>query len=84
MRDYEVFYKNGTVENCSAADHTELADKLFDGKEEELINQVKLLKWSTGAMIYTQDPAEDKINSEITTADTNPYGWRNEGGMKKS
>jgi hypothetical protein len=81
MREYEVFYKDGNTVNCSAADRKELAQQLFNGNEKELIEKVKLLKWSTGAMVYTQDPAEEKINSEITTADANPYGWRNEGGL---
>ncbi|WKV13950.1 hypothetical protein [Marivirga harenae] len=81
MREYEVFYKDGTTVNCSAEDRKNLADQLFHGNDDELIDKVKLLKWSTGAMIYTQDPAEEKINSEITTADANPYGWRNESGL---
>jgi hypothetical protein len=82
MREYEVFYKDGTTVNCEATDQRDLIDQLFEGKEEKLKEKVKLLKWSTGTMIYTQDPTEDKINSEITTADANPYGWRNEGGLK--
>ncbi|WP_375580604.1 hypothetical protein ABWH96_06125 [Marivirga tractuosa] len=81
MREYEVFYKDGTTVNCNAADKNDMVDQLFNGNEKELIEKVKLLKWSTGAMVYTQDPAEEKINSEITTADANPYGWRNEGGL---
>lgn len=83
MREYEVFYKDGTTVNCNAEDQKDLVRKLFAGDEQELINKVKLLKWSTGTMLYTQDPAEEKINSEITTADTNPYGWRNESGLKR-
>jgi hypothetical protein len=81
MREYEVFYKDGTTVNCNAADKNDMVDQLFNGNEKELIEKVKLLKWSTGAMVYTQDPAKEKINSEITTADANPYGWRNEGGL---
>lgn len=83
MREYEVYYKDGTTINCNAADKKDLVNQLFNGEEKALINKVKLLKWSTGTMVYTQDPAEEKINAEITTADTNPYGWRNESGLKR-
>ncbi|SMG46008.1 hypothetical protein SAMN05661096_03208 [Marivirga sericea] len=83
MREYEVFYKDGSTVNCDANDQQDLLDQLFDGKEEKLIEKVKLLRWSTGTMIYTKDPAKEKINSEITTADANPYGWRNEGDIEK-
>jgi hypothetical protein len=83
MREYEIFYKDGTTANCDAADQNDLVDQLFDGNEKELIDKVKLLKWSTLTMMYTKDPAEEKINSQITTADANPYGWRNEGDIDK-
>ena len=82
MREYEVFFKDGTTVNCNAADKNDLVEQLFNGKENELLERVKLLKLTTGTMVYTQDPAEEKINAEITTADANPYGWRNEGGLK--
>lgn len=82
MREYEIFYKNGETKNCQAEDKKDLIEKMFEGDEEVLLETVKLLKWSTGTMLYTQDPAQDKINSEITTADANPYGWRNEGELK--
>jgi hypothetical protein len=81
MREYQVFYKDGTTVDCNAADKKDLIEQLFEGKEAILLEKVKLLKWTTGTMVYTQDPAEEKIDSEITTADANPYGWRNEGGI---
>ncbi|ADR21501.1 hypothetical protein MATR_08700 [Marivirga tractuosa] len=82
MREYEVFYKDGTTVNCSAEDKTDLIKQLFGGSDNKFIDEVKLLKWTTGAMVYTQDPSHNKIDSEITTADANPYGWRNEGELK--
>lgn len=84
MREYEVFYKDGTTVICNAADKKDLVNQLFDGKENKMIEEVKLLKWATGTMVYTQDPSKDKIDSEMTTADANPYGWRNEGGLNRN
>ncbi|MEM9857433.1 MAG: hypothetical protein AAF843_08760 [Bacteroidota bacterium] len=78
MREYEVCYKDGTSQEIEVADRKELVNRLFNGSEDKLKNQVVLLKWQTANMFFTEDVASGKIESQITTADVNPYGWRNE------
>lgn len=83
MRDYQIFYKNGTAKNYQCEGKKDLIDQLFEGDEKQLIARVKLLKWESANMFYSEDPSEAKVDSQITTADANPYGWRNEGDIEK-
>jgi hypothetical protein len=78
MREYQIFFKNGKTQDFSCEGKKDLIEKLFEGDEDKLIAEVKLLKWESGAMFYSEDPSEAKVNSQITTADTNPYQWRNQ------
>ncbi len=83
MREYQIYYKSGDAKEFSCEGRADLINKLFDGDEEKLIEEVKLLKWETSAMFFSEDPATGKVDSQITTADSNPYGWRNEGDLDK-
>ena len=83
MRDYSVHYKNGEVTEVEVSGREELVKVLFNGSEAKLKDEVELLRWQSTTMVYTEDVATGKIDSEITTADTNPYGWRNEGAKFK-
>lgn len=82
MREYQIHYKNGETKDFNCEGRKDLIDRLFDGDEEKLKAQVQLLRWETSAMFFSEDPASGKVESQITTADSNPYGWRNEGDIK--
>ncbi|WP_144606275.1 hypothetical protein [Algoriphagus algorifonticola] len=79
MREYQIHYKNGKTKQIQFAGREDLLKKLFDGDEEKLKAEVNLLRWESSAMFFTEDPQTGKVESQITTADTNPYGWRREG-----
>lgn len=82
MRDYSVHYKNGEVKEIEVTGRKDLLDTLFQGSEDRLKAEVSMLKWKTANMFFTENVAAGKIDSEITTADANPYGWRNEGSLQ--
>ena len=77
MNDYTVIYKDGKTKELECAGKKELIEILFDGQENIFKDTVAKLKWSTISMRYIEDVATGKIDSEITSADVNPYGWRN-------
>ncbi|MDX1373693.1 MAG: hypothetical protein R3321_14565 [Nitrososphaeraceae archaeon] len=79
MRDYTIHYKDGHTEEIEVAGKKELIDKLFNGDEDKFKSEVVMLRWQSSNMFFTEDVTKGTINSEITTADANPYGWRNEG-----
>ncbi len=79
MREYQIHYKNGKTEYVTCEGRDDLLEKIFDGDEEKLKDEVKMLRWKSSTMFFTEDPQTGKVESQITTADTNPYGWRREG-----
>ena len=79
MRDYTIHYKDGHTANIEVADKKELIEILFNGEEEKLKEQVEMLRWETANMYFSEEVHSGKVTSQITTADANPYGWRNEG-----
>jgi len=81
MRDYTVHFHNGDTKDLEVADKKELIEILFDGSEEKFKEEVDMLKWQSANMFFTEEVSSGKVNSEITTADANPYGWRNEGDL---
>ncbi|MFZ6052493.1 hypothetical protein [Halocola ammonii] len=76
MTDYTIIYKDGKTEQLECAGKKELIEILFDGQEKSFKDKVSSLKWSTISMRYIEDVETGKIDSEITSADVNPYGWR--------
>jgi hypothetical protein len=83
MREYVIHYKNGDSKDFKCEGRADLINKLFNGDEEKLKAEVKLLKWESANMFFSEDPSIGKVDSQITTADANPYGWRNEGDIKR-
>jgi len=81
MRDYTVHYNNGDSKQLEVADKKELIEILFSGDEQKFKSEVKLLKWKTADMFYTEEVDTGKVSSALHTADANPYGWRNEGDL---
>ena len=79
MRDYTIHYHDGHTQDIEVADKKELIEKLFNGDEEKFKQEVDRLRWQSANMFYTEDIDSGEVTSEITTADANPYGWRNEG-----
>ena len=76
MRDYTIIYKDGTSKNIECADKSDLIKELFDGSEEKFKEKVVRLMWNTLTMRYVEDVASSEVNAELTSADVNPYGWR--------
>lgn len=78
MKEYRVIYKGlKKSEEVMVPDKKALIRVLFDGDETKFRSEVKSLVWSTCGMQYVEDIQNEKIHAEITTADVNPYGWRN-------
>jgi len=76
MNDYLIVYRNGKTQPVSCPDRKSLIDTYFKGDESLFKKEVQLLKWSTLTMMYSEDTSQEKINAEVSTADSNPYGWR--------
>ncbi len=74
MRDYRVSYVDGKSERIEVVDKTELIERLFDGSEERFKELVSVLEWRSANMFFAEDVATGKIDSQIITADINPYG----------
>ena len=78
MRDYTINYKDGKTKEIEVVDKSELIEILFEGSEKKLKAEVKSLQWRTLTLFFVEDVATGDIQSQMVTADTNPYGWRNE------
>ncbi|WP_375563059.1 hypothetical protein ACE193_11220 [Bernardetia sp. OM2101] len=73
-----VVYKNGETKDLEAQNRADLIIKYFDGNEQKFKDEIKLLRWQQGTVSYTQNIENGKMDESVATADTNPYGWRNE------
>ena len=73
-----VVYKNGETKDLEAQNKADLIAEYFGGSEETFKEKVKLMRWQQGTVSYTEDVENNRIDENIATADTNPYGWRNE------
>ncbi|WP_291722268.1 hypothetical protein [Bernardetia sp.] len=73
-----IVYKNGETKDLEAQNKADLIAEYFEGSKEKFENEVKLLRWQQGTVSYTEDVEHGKIDEHIASADTNPYGWRNE------
>ena len=77
MKEYLIVYKNGETTKVNCADKESLVDEYFEGDKEKFKNEVERLIWSSLSIHYVEDVQKEEIDTEITTADVNPYGWRN-------
>ncbi len=82
MRDYTIHFKDGHTESMEVAEKQELIEVLFDGDEDQFRSKVETLRWQSANMFFKEDVETGEIDSQITTADANPYGWRNEGNKE--
>ncbi|PIY08722.1 MAG: hypothetical protein COZ18_10775 [Flexibacter sp. CG_4_10_14_3_um_filter_32_15] len=73
-----VIYKNGKMKDLEAQNRTDLIITHFEGNEQKFKDEVKLLRWQQGTVSYTENIENGKTDENVATADTNPYGWRNE------
>ncbi len=78
MRDYQVHFKDGTTKEIEVGGRKELIDLLFNGSEQKLKDKVSMLTWGSVNMSFSENVQSGKVESTITTADVNPYGWRSE------
>ncbi|MTI21163.1 hypothetical protein E1176_09045 [Fulvivirga sp. RKSG066] len=76
MREYTIVYKSGKSEMIECADKAELIKYHFANDKTKFKNEVSRLMWNTLTMRYVEDIASEKIDAEISSADINPYGWR--------
>jgi len=77
MKEYTVFFHNGDERKISCSGKKELVKIVSDGDEKLFKEKVDRIIWSTTAMHYVEDVKTNTVNSQITSADVNPYGWRN-------
>ncbi|MEP0986447.1 hypothetical protein [Ekhidna sp.] len=77
MKEYTIIYKNKPSEVVAAAGRLDLIKIQFDGDENRFKQDVKKLVWDELSMQCVLDIASDQINAQLSTADINPYGWRN-------
>jgi hypothetical protein len=73
-----VVYKNGETKDLEAQNKADLIAAYFEGNEQKFKDEVKLLRWQQGTVNYTENVESGDMDKNIATADTNPYGWRNE------
>ncbi|WP_425392382.1 hypothetical protein [Ekhidna sp.] len=77
MKEYTIVYKNKPSEEVAAVGKHELIKSHFEGDEKKFENEVSKLIWNELTMQCVLDVSENKVISQIFTADVNPYGWRN-------
>ncbi|WP_338762231.1 hypothetical protein WAF17_17210 [Bernardetia sp. ABR2-2B] len=73
-----VVYKNGETKDLEAQNKADLIVTHFEGNRQKFKDEVKLIRWQQGTVSYTEDVENGEMDENIATADTNPYGWRNE------
>ena len=73
-----VVYKNGETKDLEAQNKADLIVEYFEGNEQKFKDEVKLIRWQQGTVSYSEDVEKGEMDESIATADTNPYGWRNE------
>lgn len=73
-----VVYKNGETKDLEAQNRADLLITHFEGNEQKFKDEVKLLRWQQGTVSYTENVESGQMDESVATADTNPYGWRNE------
>ncbi|WP_338793034.1 hypothetical protein V9L05_11885 [Bernardetia sp. Wsw4-3y2] len=73
-----VVYKNGETKDLEAQNKADLIVEYFEGNRQKFKDEVKLIRWQQGTVSYSEDIENGEIDENIATADTNPYGWRNE------
>ncbi len=76
MKEYTVVYKDGSTKEIACQDKADLINNHFENSEEKFKNEVVRLMWNTLTMRYVEDVAAGKVNAELSSADVNPYGWR--------
>ena len=77
MKEFRVIYKNKPSELVASPGRKELIKDLYGGNESQFKNEVDKLVWDELSMQCVWDVQEDKVTSQLFTADVNPYGWRN-------
>ncbi len=77
MKEFTVIYRNGDSKTINAPDKSVLIQDHFEGDQKKFRNEVSRLIWSSLSMHFVEDIDSKQKHAEITTADVNPYGWRN-------
>ncbi|WP_424961756.1 hypothetical protein [Ekhidna sp.] len=77
MKEYTIIYRNRQSEEVAAHGKSDLIKHHFDGDEDKFKNEVEKLVWNELSMQCVLDVSKDKVQSQLFTADVNPYGWRN-------
>ncbi len=77
MKDYTIYYKNGNNELVTYQDKATLIKTHFNGNIHKFKREVARLTWQTLTMQYIEDVQNGECHAQLSTADINPYGWRN-------
>jgi len=75
---FTVVYKDDKTEDLEAQNKADLILKYFDNEEQEFKNKVKLIRWQQDTTNYSENIENGQTEQSVESADTNPYGWRNE------
>ena len=77
-----VVYKNGETKELDAQNKADLILEYFDNNEQEFKNKVKLIRWQQDTVHYSENIENGETHESVQSADTNPYGWRNEASQE--
>ena len=79
MPTFTVTYKNGEAEDLEAFSRDDLIKQHFDDSDSHLKKKVKMITWHHNTIQFVEDVETGQIDKEVSTADANPYGWREKG-----
>ena len=77
MKEFTVIFRSGNSKKITSPDKPTLIKEHFNNNEEHFTKEVSRLMWSSLSMHYVEDIDSQESHAQITTADVNPYGWRN-------
>ena len=84
MPTFLVTFNNNEVKELEAASRADLLQSHFSGDESQMKSQVKLIRWHHNTVAFTENVATGEIDKIVSTADANPYGWREKGGNSQN
>lgn len=79
MPTFFVTFNDDETKEYEAFSRSDLIEKHFGGDEARLKEEAKLLRFHHNTVQHTEDLKKGESDQEISSADTNPYGWREKG-----
>lgn len=79
MPTFFVTLKNDESKELEAFSRADLVEQHFGGDEAKLKAEAKLIRWHHNTIQFSENLETGKTDQEVSTADANPYGWREQG-----